>query len=142
MANRRRRGSGGAVDVIALVTNYGGRKHWRSKDVCRWEYDGSERRARELGCRVEIFALSNRLSRWNDATSGSTLPGPDRGVLLGFSRKKPNTIFIRTEFCVASVYFPEVVADQANFHGFFNVNSHSIRCIVMGIAALLWWHLR
>ena len=26
MANRRRRGSGGAVDVIALVTNYGGKR--------------------------------------------------------------------------------------------------------------------
>src|SRR4029077_14781695 len=28
MANRRRRGSGGAVDVIALVTDYGGAQGW------------------------------------------------------------------------------------------------------------------
>jgi transcriptional regulator with XRE-family HTH domain len=38
MANRRRRGGGGEVDVIALVTNYAGRENWRAKDVCRWEY--------------------------------------------------------------------------------------------------------
>src|SRR3954470_23768026 len=59
MANRRRRGGAGAVDVIALVTNYGGGAAWRTKDVCRWEYEGIQRRARELGFRLETFALSD-----------------------------------------------------------------------------------
>jgi LacI family transcriptional regulator len=123
MANRRRRGSGGAVDVIALVTNYGGRKDWRSKDVCRWEYDGIQRRARELGFRIEIFALSDyrgEMSRLQATLRARAI----RGVLLGFSREeKPNTIFDCAEFCVAGLsgYFPGVVADRANFHGFFNV---------------------
>jgi len=45
MANRRRRGGAGAVDVIALITHYGGREDWRKKDVCRWEYEGIQRRA-------------------------------------------------------------------------------------------------
>jgi LacI family transcriptional regulator len=45
-------------------------------------------------------------------------------VLLGFSREeKPNTIFDCANFSVAGLsgYFPGVVADRANFHGFFNV---------------------
>src|ERR1700758_5798690 len=54
MANRRRRGGAGEVDVIALVTNYGGRTDWRTKEVCRWEHDGIQRRAGELGFRIEI----------------------------------------------------------------------------------------
>jgi LacI family transcriptional regulator len=123
MANRRRRGSGGAVDVIALVTNYGGRKDWRTKDVCRWEYQGIRRRASELGFRVEIFALADY--RGEMAKLQATLRARAiRGVLLGFSREeKPNTIFECADFCVAALsgYFPQVVADRANFHGFFNV---------------------
>lgn len=123
MANRRRRGSGGAVDVIALVTNYGGRKDWRTKDVCRWEYEGIERRASELGFRVEIFALADY--RGEMAKLQATLRARAiRGVLLGFSREeKPNTIFDCANFCVAGLsgYFPEVVVDRANFHGFYNV---------------------
>ncbi len=123
MANRRRRGSGGAVDVIALVTNYGGRKDWRTKDVCRWEYEGIERRARELGFRIEIFALADY--RGEMAKLQATLrTRAIRGVLLGFSREeKPNTVFDCAEFCVAvlSGYFPGMMADRANFHGFFNV---------------------
>src|SRR4051812_8411327 len=51
MANRRRRGGAGEVGVIALITNYGGRHDWRTKDVCRWEYEGIVRRAEELGFR-------------------------------------------------------------------------------------------
>jgi LacI family transcriptional regulator len=123
MANRRRRGSGGAVDVIALVTNYGGRKDWRTKDVCLWEYEGIVRRASELGFRIEIFALADY--RGEMAKLQATLRARTiRGVLLGFSREeKPNTIFDCAEFCVAGLsgYFPGVVADRANFHGFFNV---------------------
>jgi LacI family transcriptional regulator len=123
MANRRRRGSGGAVDVIALVTNYGGRKDWRTKDVCRWEYEGIRRRANELGFRVEIFALADY--RGEMAKLQATLRARAiRGVLLGFSREeKPNTIFESADYCVAALsgYFPQVVADRANFHGFFNV---------------------
>jgi LacI family transcriptional regulator len=123
MANRRRRGSGGAVDVIALVTNYRGKKDWPTKDVCRWEYEGIQRRARELGFRIEIFALSDY--RGEMARLQATLRARAiRGVLLGFSREeKENTIFDCSEFCVAALsgYFPQVVTDRANFHGFFNV---------------------
>jgi len=123
MANRRRRGSGGAVDVIALVTNYGGKRDWRTKDVCRWEYEGIGRRAGELGFRVEIFALSDY--QWDMARLQATLRARAiRGVLLGFSREeKPNTTFDSADFSVAALsgYFPAVVADRANFHGFYNV---------------------
>jgi LacI family transcriptional regulator len=123
MANRRRRGNGGAVDVIALVTNYGGRKDWRTKDVCRWEYEGIQRRARELGFRIETFALADYHA--DMAKLQATLRARAiRGVLLGFSREeKTNTIFDCAEFCVAglSAYFPGVMVDRANFHGFFNV---------------------
>jgi LacI family transcriptional regulator len=123
MANRRRRGSGGAVDVIALVTNYGGRLDWRTKDVCRWEFDGIQRRADELGFRVEIFALADY--QWDTARLQATLRARAiRGVLLGFSREeRPNTSFDSADFSVAALsgYFPGVVADRANFHGFFNV---------------------
>lgn len=123
MANRRRRGSGGAVDVIALVTNYGGRRDWRTKDVCRWEFEGIQRRASELGFRVETFALADY--RGELAKLQATLrTRAIRGVLLGFSREeKPNTVFDCADFCVAGLsgYFPGVVADRANFHGFYNV---------------------
>jgi DNA-binding LacI/PurR family transcriptional regulator len=123
MANRRRRGSGGAVDVIALVTNYGGRTDWRTKEVCRWEYDGIQRRAGELGFRIEIFALADY--QWDVAKLQATLRARAiRGVLLGFSREeKPNTTFDSRDFSIAALsgYFPGVVADRANFHGFFNV---------------------
>lgn len=123
MANRRRRGGEGAVDVIALVTNYGGRQDWRKKDVCRWEFEGIERRARELGFRVEVFALSEYggdIARLQATLRARSI----RGVLLGFSRDEtePGT-FDLEGFCVAALsgYFPAVPADRANFHGFFNV---------------------
>jgi LacI family transcriptional regulator len=123
MANRRRRGSGGVVDVIALVTNYGGKSDWRTKDVCRWEYDGIQRRARELGFRIETFALADY--NWDIAKLQTTLRARAiRGVLLGFSREeRPDTTFDCEDFSVAALsgYFPGVVADRANFHGFFNV---------------------
>jgi LacI family transcriptional regulator len=123
MANRRRRGSGGAVDVIALVTNYGGKSDWRTKEVCRWEYNGIQRRAQELGFRIEVFALADY--GWDTSKLQATLRARAiRGVLLGFSREeKPNTTFDCSDFSVAALsgYFPGVVADRANFHGFFNV---------------------
>jgi DNA-binding LacI/PurR family transcriptional regulator len=123
MANRRRRGSAGAVDVIALLTDYGGREDWRTKDVCRWEFDGIQRRARELGFRIEIFALGDfggDMTRLQATLRARAI----RGVLLGFSREESETPpFDCTDFCVAglSAYFPGTVADHANFHGFFNV---------------------
>jgi len=123
MANRRRRGGAGAVDVIALITNYSGREDWRKKDVCRWEYEGIQRRARELGFRVEVFALGEY--RGDMTRLAATLRARAiRGVLLGFSREERTGVTFDGEgFCVAglSAYFPEVVADRANFHGFFNV---------------------
>ena len=92
MANRRRRGSGGAVDVIALVTNYGGRKDWRTKDVCRWEYEGIQRRASELGFRVEIFALADYHGEM-PKLQATLRARAIRGVLLGFSREENRTPF-------------------------------------------------
>jgi DNA-binding LacI/PurR family transcriptional regulator len=123
MANRRRRGGAGAVDVIALVTHYGGREDWRKKDVCRWEFEGIERRARELGFRIEVFALGSYGG--DPARLRATLQARAiRGVLLGFSREESAaTTFDCEGLCVAGLsnYFPSVVADRANFHGFFNV---------------------
>src|SRR4051812_36638174 len=123
MANRRRRGGAGEVDVIGLVTNYGGREHWRTKDVCRWEFEGIQRRAKELGFRIEIFALGD--FRGDMARLQATLRARAiRGVLLGFSREESSALPFDSEgFCVAglSAYFPGIAADRANFHGFFNV---------------------
>lgn len=123
MANRRRRGGAGAVDVIALITHYGGREDWRKKDVCRWECEGIERRARELGFRVEVFALGNYGG--DPARLRATLQARAiRGVILGFSREESAaTTFDCTDLCVAGLsnYFPGVAVDRANFHGFFNV---------------------
>ncbi|MDR3405689.1 MAG: LacI family DNA-binding transcriptional regulator [Chthoniobacter sp.] len=123
MANRRRRGGAGAVDVIALITNYGGREDWRKKDVCRWEYEGIQRRARELGFRIEVFALADY--RGDVARLSATLRARAiRGVLLGFSRDESTGVAFDCEgFCVGglSAYFPDVNADRANFHGFYNV---------------------
>jgi LacI family transcriptional regulator len=123
MANRRRRGGGGEIDVIALITNYGGREDWRKKDVCRWEFSGIQRRADELGFRVEVFPLGEY--RGDMARLEATLRARAiRGVLLGFSREESTPVAFRTEgFAVAglSAYFHSAVVDRANFHGFFNV---------------------
>jgi LacI family transcriptional regulator/LacI family fructose operon transcriptional repressor len=123
MANRRRRGGAGAVDTIALVTHYGGRQDWRTKDVCRWEYEGIRRRAEELGFRLELFPLSDYQGdpeRLREALRARGI----RGVLLGFSREQLLDVHFESEgFCLAalSAYFPAVAADRANFHGFHNV---------------------
>jgi DNA-binding LacI/PurR family transcriptional regulator len=123
MANRRRRGGSGEVDVIALVTNYGGRENWRSKDVCRWEFEGIQNRAHALGFRIEVFPLGEYrgdLTRLETALRTRGI----RGVLLGFSREESAPILFSTEgFAVAglSAYFRSTVVDRANFHGFFNV---------------------
>ena len=124
MANRRRRGGAGEVDVIALVTSYGGRENWRSKDVCRWEFDGIQSRAAALGFRVEVFPLSEY--RNDAARLETTLRARGiRGVLLGFSREENEHAPFHPEgFAVAglSAYFRSTVVDRANFHGFFNVH--------------------
>src|SRR5260370_9074418 len=123
MANRRRRGGVGEVDVIALVTNYGGRESWRSKEVCQWEFEGIVARAAALGFRVEIFPLSEY---HGDATRlAPTLRARGiRGVLLGFSREESLQVPLPAEgFAVAglSAYFRWAAVDRANFHGFYNV---------------------
>jgi LacI family transcriptional regulator len=123
MANRRRRGGAGEVDVIALVTNYGGRESWRSKDVCRWEFEGIVARATALGFRVEIFPFGEYRS--DPARLASTLRARGiRGVLLGFSREENEHLPFHTAgFAVAglSAYFRSSPVDRANFHGFYNV---------------------
>jgi len=123
MASRRRRGGAGEVDVIALVTNYGGRESWRSKDVCRWEFEGIHARAAALGFKIEVFPLSEY--RGNHERLQTTLRARGiRGVLLGFSRDDSEQVPFRTDgFAVAglSAYFPSVIVDRANFHGFYNV---------------------
>jgi LacI family transcriptional regulator len=123
MASRRRRGGGGEVDVIALVTNYGGRESWRAKDVCRWEYEGIVARATALGFRVEIFPFAEYGGNANRLIATLRARGI-RGVLLGFSRDEDPHSSFRTEgFAVAglSAYFRSTVVDRANFHGFYNV---------------------
>jgi DNA-binding LacI/PurR family transcriptional regulator len=123
MANRRRRGGRGEVDVVALVTNYGAKEDWRTKEVCRWEFEGVQRRAAELGFRLEIFSL--RAYGGDIARLVSTLRARGiRGVLLGFAREAGDEPIFPTEgFAVAglSAYFRTTVVDRANFHGFFNV---------------------
>jgi LacI family transcriptional regulator len=123
MASRRRRGGSGEVDVIALVTNYRGRESWRSKEVCRWEYEGIQSRAAALGFRIEVFPLSEY--RGDTSRLEATLRARGiRGVLLGFSREEAEQLPFRTDgFAVAglSAYFRSTVVDRANFHGFFNV---------------------
>ena len=105
------------------MTNYRGRQDWRTKDVCRWEWEGIQRRARELGFRVEVFSLAE--FRGDPARLRATLRARAiRGVLLGFSREEADEVSFDCEgFCVAglSSYFPGVSVDRANFHGFYNV---------------------
>ena len=123
MASRRRRGGNGEVDNIALVTHYGGRQDWRTKDVCRWEYNGIQERAATLGFRLEIFPLSAYHGSMARLTATLRARGI-RGVLLGFSREEGELEPFPTEgFAVAglSAYFHNTVVDRANFHAFFNV---------------------
>jgi DNA-binding LacI/PurR family transcriptional regulator len=123
MATRRRRGGNGEVDIIALVTQYGGRRDWRTKDVCRWEYDGIRERAATLGFRIEVFSLSAYQGSPERLTSTLRARGI-RGVLLGFSRETGEQLPFPTEgFAVAglSAYFQNTNVDRSNFHAFFNV---------------------
>jgi LacI family transcriptional regulator len=123
MASRRRRAGAGEVDVIAVVTNYGGRESWRSKEVCRWEYEGIVARASALGFRVEIFPLGDYGGDASRLVATLQARGI-RGVLLGFSRDEvPHETFHTEGFAVAglSAYFRSTVVDRANFHGFYNV---------------------
>jgi LacI family transcriptional regulator len=123
MSVRANRGGAGEIGTVALVTDYQGVGGWRSKDVCRWEFEGICQRADEMGYRIEEFAMAdfgydgNRIAR-------TLLSRGIRGVLLGFSRERkflPD--FPLGEFSVAglSTYFREAAVHRANFHGFFNV---------------------
>jgi LacI family transcriptional regulator len=123
MANRRRGDPATEMDVIALVTNYGGRVSWRSKDVCRWEFQGVQQRAEELGYRVEVFALSD-YGGDHERLAATLRNRGIRGVLLGFSRDdQDDPPFPLAGFAIAglSAYFPGSIVDRANFHGFYNV---------------------
>jgi LacI family transcriptional regulator len=123
MATRRRRGGAGEVDVIALITNYCGQENWRSKDVCRWEYEGIIGRATDLGFRVDVFPLSD-YGGDADRLAATLRARGIRGILLGFSRDEtPSAPFQIDRFAAAglSAYFRSTVVDRANFHGFYNV---------------------
>jgi LacI family transcriptional regulator len=123
MANRRRGDAANEIDVIALVTNYGGRVSWRSKDVCRWEFEGIQQRAGELGYRVEVFALRD-YGGDHERLAATLRSRGIRGVLLGFSRDdQEDPPFPVAGFAAAglSAYFRGNVVDRANFHGFYNV---------------------
>jgi DNA-binding LacI/PurR family transcriptional regulator len=123
MANRRRRGGAGEIDVIALVTSYGARDDWRSKQVCRWEFEGIQARAATLGFRIEVFSMHDYQD--DAARLAATLRARGiRGVLLGFSRENNEPVPFSSEgFAVAglSAYFNAAQVDRANFHGFYNV---------------------
>ena len=123
MSVRRRHGNAKEIDTIALVTDYQGEGGWRSKDVCRWEYEGICKRANQLGYRIEEFPLANFA---HDATrlEKALQTRGIRGVLLGFSRERRKHLPIDiARFTVVglSAYFNEVIVDRANFHGFYNV---------------------
>lgn len=120
----RKKGTGaGEVGTVALITDYHGTDGWRTKDVCRWEYEGICQRADEMGYRVEEFAMSD--FHYDGTRIAKTLITRGiRGVLLGFTReRKQLSGFAIDSFSVAglSTYFREVAVNRANFHGFFNV---------------------
>ncbi len=128
MAHRRRGGAAAkaaeGADVMALVTSYGPPEDWRTKEVCRWEFEGIRQRARELGFRVEVFSVQDYGGE--TARLETTLRARGiRGVLLGFSREngEGSAPGFLEGFAVAglSAYFPRTTVHRANFHGFFNV---------------------
>ncbi|MGJ8632750.1 MAG: LacI family DNA-binding transcriptional regulator [Luteolibacter sp.] len=123
MSVRKGTGRSAEVGTMALVTDYRGKDGWRSKDVCRWEYEGICKRADEMGYGVEEFAMGEY--GYDGKRLEETLVTRGiRGVLLGFTRERkvPGGFSIE-RFSVAglSTYFREVAVNRANFHGFFNV---------------------
>ncbi len=122
MANRRRPGRD-ETDTVALVTDYGDGASWRTKEVCRWEWEGIAARAGALGFRVEVFALAGYggdAQRLADTLQARGI----QGVLLGFARREGgHAPFCDGRFAVAglSAYFRSAGVDRANFHGFYNV---------------------
>ena len=123
MSVRKKKACGGEVGTIGLITDYHGKDGWKSKDVCRWEYEGICRRADETGYRIEELAM--RDFNYDGHRIMKTLVARGiRGVILGFTReRKVLADFPLDSFCVAglSTYFREVSVNRANFHGFFNV---------------------
>jgi len=123
MSVRKNRSGTGEIGTVALVTDYHGKDGWKTKDVCRWEYEGICRRADEMGYRVEEFAMSD--FNYDGHRISKTLAARGiRGVILGFTReRKILSDFPLDAFSVAglSTYFREVAVNRANFHGFHNV---------------------
>jgi LacI family transcriptional regulator len=131
MSARKNRSGNGEVGTVAVVTDYHGKDGWKTKDVCRWEYEGICRRADEMGYRVEEFAMSD-FNYDGHRISKTLIARGIRGVLLGFTReRKFLSGFPLEAFSVAglSTYFREVAVNRANFHGFHNVQLalHEIR---------------
>lgn len=123
MASRKNRSEASEAGTVALVTDYHGKDGWRTKDVCRWEYEGICRRADEMGYRVDEFAMKD-FNYEGSRISRTLVTRGIRGVLLGFTRdRKVFSDFPIEAFSVAglSTYFREMPVNRANFHGFFNV---------------------
>ena len=124
MANRGRGSDQGTgLETLALVTDYGGGVSWQEKDVCRWEFEGMNERAQELGFTLEEFPVSDYGGDIARVESVLEVRGI-RGVLLGFSRSRSKRVLLKgNSFVVAglSAYFREVAVNRANFHGFYNV---------------------
>jgi len=123
MSNRNAHFDKAAMNTIALVTDYVGKESWKTKDVCRWEYEGMIERADALGYKVEEFALSD-YSEDPERLSQVIRNRGIHGVLLGFSRDRRNKALIATgDFAIAglSAYFRDALVDRSNFHGMYNV---------------------
>ncbi len=123
MMNRNAHFNKVAVNTIALITDYAGAESWKTKDVCRWEYEGITARADALGYQVEEFALSEYDEDPDRLTQVLRFRGIN-GVLLGFSRDRRNKALIdMRNFAVAglSAYFRDAQVDRSNFHGMYNV---------------------
>ncbi len=107
MAARRTGVEATGMSTIALITDYGGEKTWREKDVCRWEFDGMRRRASELGFRLEEFPMAEHggkierleevLKRprdpWGDPGLLSSAEPPDADLIRGFFSRGAECVF-------------------------------------------------
>jgi LacI family transcriptional regulator len=121
MSQRRTRSKSG-VETMALITNYP-HDAWQEKDVCRWYFSGMEKRARQLGYRIEVFSLE--ALHHDPKRLGQVLRARGiRGAILGFSRDLEHPVSVDvSELCVVglSTYFRDLAVDRVHLNGFHNV---------------------